>query len=105
MKISGLKFGGRIARGPSGERCRSIPIATFHHPDRMCWLWFLHLTRCIADERRGFRAYRMRGSQDRRVLQFWNMRLEFLYQEEGRYRNYKAKQQSKLSRLMGVRFD
>ena len=105
MGISGLKLGGRIAHGPSGEPFRSMPIASFHHPDRMCWLWSLHIVRCISDERRGFRAYRMRGFQDRLVLQFWNMRFEFVYQEEGRYRNYKEKQQSKLSKLLGVRFD
>jgi hypothetical protein len=84
---------------------RHVPIMHFHHPDRACWLWALMLRRCISDEKRAFRFYRMRGEQDRRVLQFWAWSVQFTWQEEGRYRDHAHRKRSKLARLFGVDFD
>lgn len=105
MRIRGLTIGGRRGLDPSMTFVRHVPIMHFHHPDRACWLWALMLRRCISDEKRAFRFYRMRGEQDRRVLQFWAWSVQFTWQEEGRYRDHAHRKRSKLARLFGVDFD
>lgn len=105
MRIKGLTIGGQRGLDPTMTFTRRIPILAYHKADRTCWLWYLELHRSIADERRAFRYFRMRGQQDRRIWQFWNWSIVFCWQDQGRFRNYRHQRQSKLSRLFGVDFE
>ena len=100
--MRGFSFGGHIGMSPDMRLVRSIPLVSFHHPRRPCWLWFLSLERCVADELRTFRYLRIRGAQDRRLFQFWNWSVQFVWQEEGLYRSPTHHRQARLLRLFGI---
>jgi hypothetical protein len=105
MRIGSLTIGGRCGLDPTMTFVRYVPLLSYHHRARLCWLWSLSLHRRTADERRAFRYYRLRGHQDRRVLQLWAWSADFTWQEQGRYLNPGHERRSKLSRLLGVLFE
>lgn len=105
MRIKGLTICGQRGLDPTMTFTRFIPLLSYHHPSRMCWLWSLQLRRCISDEHRAFRWFRVRGHQDRRVCQFWAWSVEFTWQDEGRFLNPGHQRRSRLSHSFGIKFD
>lgn len=105
LKISGLRLGGPWGLDPSGSFTRFVPVISFHHPSRPCWLWAIELRRCVADEHRALRYFRMPGEQDMRFFQLWNWSLVVTWQEAGRFKSHAHRQRWKLSKLFGVNFD
>lgn len=79
---------------PSGRR---IGIASYHHPKRMCWLWFLDLS-----FRRGVwpRIFRLPGYQSKTYVDLPFCTFLFCWQDEGRFSDPSDK---RIRELIGVK--
>lgn len=105
MRLKGLTIGGKLGRCPEGRKVRFVPLLAYHHPDRTTWLWYVNLRRAIADEYRGFRYLGPSPFERRWTIQFWSWSIQFVWQESGKYRDHAEQKRSRLSRLLGIKFE
>jgi hypothetical protein len=100
FRIGGLTIGGLHY----GEvRGYTVSLLSWHNPKHMCWLWFIDAYMSVADELRAFRIVRLPGFQSRTIFQLWALNVQFVWQEEGRYRDPMQHRQQELAKKIGVK--
>lgn len=79
---------------PDGRR---IGIAAYHHPERMCWLWFFEIY-----ARRGVlpRMAHLPGAQAKTYIDLPFCTLLFVWQDQGRYTDPRDE---RIRKLVGVK--
>lgn len=73
---------------------RTFSVASYHHPKRMCWLWFLQFE---FHSRIMLSIQRSPGSQAKTYINFPFVAFLFCWQDQGRYTNASDERVRKLA--------